>query len=208
MTMINYSPIYISSGIWELWHDKGWDDYVHDTYKNEVKKLVDDETTKNVLLYGDNGMGKSMLMNLAMKEFLHKQKDVYVIDFRHLIKEYIKSWRGDSKIGKILMVDYLAIDDLGKEFSSGDISKELAITALDYVLRYRFQRKKSTWMTFNLKLKEIEVEYNGHIASLLKRSSVAICFEGDDYGDNMFKIIKPKTLNIDKKQATKGSFNE
>ena len=190
MTNFDYTGVYLSRGIWELWHNKTWDDYIHKFYKDTVQKFVADEETKNILLYGDNGMGKSMLMNLAMKDLLHKGKEVYVIDFRHLVKEYVKSWRNEGKLAELMLHDYLAIDDLGKEFQSGSgISKELAVTTLDYVLRYRFQRNKSTWMTFNLKLSEIGTSYNEHIASLIKRSSIALAFEGDDYGDKLFKKI-------------------
>lgn len=192
MMMINYKEAYINRGIWELWHDLTWEDYIYPFYRNAVKKFVTDEVTDNILLYGDNGLGKSMLMNLAMKDLLHKGYEVYVIDFRHLIKEYTKSWRDEGKLGKLMMVDYLAIDDLGKEFSSGGISKELAITAIDYVLRYRFQRKKSTWMTFNMRLSELEEIYNKHVASLLKRSSIALAFEGADFGDRLFKKVTKK----------------
>lgn len=187
-----YAPLYTNSGIWELWHDKTWKDYTDKRYSELVKGYVDAETTENLLLYGNNGTGKSMLMNLAMKDFLHKEYSVYVIDFRNLIKEYIKSWKGHGKLGEIMMSDYLAIDDLGKEFASGDVSKDLAVTTLDYVLRYRFQRKLSTWMTFNMPLNDIRTEYNEHIASLLKRSSIAIYFDGEDYGDQLFQKIHPK----------------
>lgn len=189
--MSKYRAVYTESGIWELWHDMTWDSYTIKKYSDIIKGFVDEEVTHNVILYGDNGTGKSMLMNIAMKELLHKGHEVYSIDFRHLIKDYIKSWRGEGKLGKIAGADYLAIDDLGKEFNSGEVSRELAITTLDYVLRYRFQRKLSTWLTFNMPLGEVKTEYNEHIASLLKRSSVAVCFEGEDYGEQMFKILKP-----------------
>lgn len=187
-----YAPLYTNSGIWELWHNKTWKDYTDKRYSDLVKSYVDAETDENILLYGNNGTGKSMLMNLAMKDLLHKEYSVYVIDFRNLIKEYIKSWKGHGKLGEIMMSDYLAIDDLGKEFASGEVSKDLAVTTLDYVLRYRFQRKLSTWMTFNMPLTEVKEAYNEHIASLLKRSSVAIYFDGADYGDTLFKKIHPK----------------
>lgn len=192
MKKIDYSKVYSSRGIWELWHDKTWDDFVEPFYKNAVKKFVKDEIKRNVLLYGSNGAGKSMLMNLAMKDLMHKGYDVRVIDFRHLVKEYTKSWRNEGKLPVLMMADYLAIDDLGKEFSSSGVSKELAVTTIDYVLRYRFQRKKSTWLTFNMMLGEIETAYNVDIASLLKRSSVALAFDEEDFGDRMFKKITKK----------------
>ena len=187
--MTRYKEIYNSRGIWELWHEKDWDDHIYPFYREKVKELVDTETTDNVLLYGDNGMGKSMLMNIAMKHLLHKGKKVFVIDFRHLVKEYTSSWRGGGILHDLMLMDYLAIDDLGKEFSSGEVSKELAITTLDYVIRYRFQRQKSTWLTFNMNLSDVKNSYNNHIASLLKRNTTALYFEGEDYGSKLFTQI-------------------
>lgn len=203
-----YKPIYTQRGIWELWHDLDWQDYTDVKFRNIVKGLVDDEVKENVLLHGLNGTGKSMLMNIAMKEFVRKGKEVYVIDFRNLVREYIKSWKDDSMIPMLLTVDYLAIDDLGKEFQAGGVSKELAVTALDYVLRYRFQRKKSTWLTFNMKLTEIATEYTIDISSLLKRSSIALHFEGEDYGKHIFKKISSKATEEEAKTIIKGNIKK
>lgn len=190
MTTYNkYKALYNKHGIWELWHDKEWPDLEDDFYRTTVKGFSDREAKENILLYGVNGSGKTMAMNLAMKDLLHKGKEVYVIDFRNLVKEYIKSWRDEGIMGMLMKVDYLAIDDLGKEFNSGEVSKELAITTLDYVLRYRVQRERPTWMTFNLMLGDIEPAYNKHIASLIKRSSISVAFEGADYGEGLFRKI-------------------
>ena len=188
--MTPYSEIYNACGIFETWHEKKFEDYTDPYFRQIIMNYVDEDFEKNVLLYGNNGAGKTMLMNIAFKELIHKQKEVYIIDFRNLVREYIKSWRGESKIPKIMSVDYLGIDDLGKEFSAGDVSKELAVTALDYVLRYRFQRMKPVWMTFNLTLKEIEPTYGKSIYSLLLRSSEAVCFDGEDYMKGKLKVIK------------------
>jgi len=194
MTPFNkYSISYKERGIWEQWHNMTFEDYTDKFYRDEVQKFCADEVTKNIILYGANGTGKTMLMNLAMKEMFHKGFEVYVIDFRHLIKEYIKSWRDqETKISRLLTVDYLAIDDLGKEFKSEGISAELANATIDYVLRYRSQRNKSTWLTFNMSLTEIKATYNIHVASLLKRSSIALEFSSVDYGDSQFKKITKK----------------
>lgn len=188
------SPIYVKHGIWESWHKKTFDDYIGNDFQvNEVFDLIDSESNDNVILYGNNGTGKTMLMNLAMKELLHRGKAVYVIDFRNLIKVYTASWKGNTNaLNHILSVDYLAVDDLGKEFKNEGVSKELANSTLDYVLRYRVQREKPTWLTFNMLLKDVKSVYNEHIASLLKRNTTAILFDGDDYGDNLIKIRKQR----------------
>lgn len=184
-----YSSLYNSRGIFEVWHPYDWKDYTIPFYRNAVKKLVDDETTGAIMLYGSNGLGKSMLMNIAMKYELHKGKDVYVVDFRELVKQYIKSWRNEGIVEELMNCDCLAIDDIGKEFSNGGVSKELAVTTLDYVLRYRFQRQKTTWITTNMMLAEISEVYNGHIASLLKRNGTFLAFEGEDFGEGQYKKI-------------------
>ena len=89
MTNFDYTGVYLSRGIWELWHNKTWDDYIHKFYKDTVQKFVADEETKNILLYGDNGMGKSMLMNLAMKDLLHKGKLNLISLLKLSIKRFV-----------------------------------------------------------------------------------------------------------------------
>lgn len=187
---MDYKEVYIKRGIWEVWHNLDWNDYTEEYYREKVQEFVKMDEPKNVLLYGNNGTGKTMLMNLAFKDMIvYLNRDVQIIDFRNLVKEYVASWRNNGRLKDLLDCDYLGIDDLGKEFNSGEVSKELAVTTLDYVLRYRVQRQKPVWMTFNLMLSDIETTYNKHIASLIKRSSVALPFDGNDYGDNLFKKI-------------------
>ena len=188
-----YASIYIKHGIWETWHKKTFEEYEGDFTRGEILSLLEEESTDNVIMYGNNGTGKTMLMNLAMKELIHKGKSVHVIDFRNLMKVYTASWRGNTNaLNHLLSVDYLGIDDLGKEFKSEGASKEMANATLDYVLRHRIQRQKPTWLTFNMLLKDVKVHYNEHIASLLKRGTTAILFDGADYGDNLISIKKPK----------------
>lgn len=189
-TVSKYYQTYINKGIWEQWHLKTWEDYIYPFYKEKVQSLVSEETTKNIILYGSNGMGKTMLMNLAMKDLVHKDIDVHVIDFRDLVAQFKASWYGEGILHRLMDVQYLAIDDLGKEFTMTDIGKELVTTALDYILRHRYHRGFSTWMTFNMPLADIKKYYGEHINSLLKRSSVAIKFVGEDFGDTQFEVIE------------------
>ena len=188
-----YASIYIKSGIWETWHRKTFQEYSGKFEKTEVCKLVNDLSKDTVILYGNNGTGKTMLMNLAMKELLHRGKSVQVVDFRNLIKVYTSSWKGESPaMSHVLSVDYLGIDDLGKEFKNEGVSKELANATLDYVLRHRIQREKATWMTFNMRLKDIKTTYNEHLSSLMKRGTTAILFDGEDYGENLITVKSRK----------------
>lgn len=187
--MTAYKSLYISKGIFELWHGKTWDDYEGDFYKKQIRKFVEEESDMNVLLYGNNGTGKTMLMNLAFKDLLHSGNNVYIYDFRVLVQEYFNGFGSSEQFNELLNCDYLGIDDLGKEFSNSGVSKELITTVLDYTLRHRYHRQLPTWITSNITLSEIKTIYGDHIASLLKRSSVAISITGKDYGDNLFRKI-------------------
>lgn len=190
--MTNYSPIYVAHGIYELWHDKNWEDFEGDFYKEEVKKLVEEESNTNLILYGNQGCGKTMLMNIAFKELLHIGNNVYILDFRDLVQAYLKGFGASEQFKEYLDCDYLGIDDLGKEFSGSGVSKEIVVNVLDYTLRHRYHRQLPTWITSNISLSDISSEYGEYIASLLKRSSIAIPFTGNDYGAKMFKKIVKK----------------
>ena len=182
---------YLERGIWECWHDMEFEDHTSQHHRDIISQLCKEESKQNVVLYGKNGNGKTMLMNIAMKKLFAQKNEVYVVDFRHLIKEYTRSWRSeDTKMARFLTVDYLAIDDLGKEFKvDGGVSVELANSTLDYVLRYRIQRNKPTWLTFNILLGDIHKVYNGHISSLLKRNTTAIQFDLEDYGNKQLTKV-------------------
>ena len=184
--------MYLERGIWECWHGVDFQNYDGDKQKNIIMDLVETESKQNVILYGKNGNGKTMLMNIAMKHLFDKKNEVYVIDFRHLIQEYLRSWKTDeNKLARLMTVDYLAVDDLGKEFKKEDgVSADIANATLDYILRYRIQRNKPTWFTFNILLSDIQKVYNGHIASLMKRNTTAVQFDMPDYGDKLLTIVK------------------
>jgi DNA replication protein DnaC len=187
--MTRYREALVRRGIWELWHDVQWDDYEGEDNLEKVVSHMRNRLDRGLILYGTNGTGKTMLLNLAMKDLLlSKQGTVHVIDFRHLVSAYTDSWNkeGGEKMQEILNCNFLGIDDIGKEFKGGDISRELAITTLDYVIRYRFQRKRPTWITMNLQLKDVKTYYNEHISSLLKRCCDAVHIDGTDYGDKLF----------------------
>jgi len=205
----SYNEVYRSVGILAKWHDKTFDDFTGDPL---IKKFILDyvaasaETPqhKGVLLTGEYGLGKTLLMNLAFKEFVRQRYTCQVISFPMLVSYYTRNWKGEAGLSKLMNVQYLGIDDAGKEFSYSDVSKELVTSAFDYVLRYRTQDNKATWITSNLAAGSFKSTYSNAIASLLTEACFLCEVDGTDYRGSLLQTVKP---NKDSDTGESSIFN-
>jgi len=141
-------------------------------------------------LYGDYGTGKTFLMCHVLKEatrsyapYFEPLYSGYFIPFAELLNLFTDGWYDRGKREKmewlLQKVDFLAIDDLGKEFKSK--SSNLNMAALDMVLRNRIYAKKPILITTNRQMGEIEEDYGKGIRSLLNEACLTLLVEGGDY---------------------------
>lgn len=158
------------SGIYEKWHEKTFDDFDNDQEAKEaVIKVLKEETQKGMFLYGDPGVGKTLLLNVSMKQKLLEGNLVYVLPPDMLLDAYLK--RGsDDRFKSIRLCHYLGIDDLTKHYVINPKSVELLLTALDNVIRYRVQRLKPTWITSNYGPKKTTDLFGAGFGSLLSEA--------------------------------------
>jgi DNA replication protein DnaC len=189
--------VYRSRGVLAKWHPFTFDNFTeNDAVKQLVLDYIEEAKTmkkeKGFLFTGGNGTGKTMLMNLLMKKFIDMRETVHVISFPTLVGQYAKNWRGEGMLGALMKVQYLAIDDMGKEFTSSDVSKDLVTSAFDYVLRYRTQDCKATFITSNLKLHEIRDVYSPAIESLTSEAMTIVELDGQDYRRKNLQEVKSK----------------
>jgi DNA replication protein DnaC len=186
---MDFNEHYLSCGILSKWHNKTFADFTND---DRAKKIVLDylENPRQALtdgvglyLFGNNGTGKSLLMNLAFKELLKKRYKVQVTNLDGLVHSFTQGWYdGDARksLNSLLTrTDFLGIDDLCKEFHSKN--SDLVVTVLDHVIRFRTQMGKPTWITSNKKPKLISTIYTEDIASMLREVCVDVFVDGEDF---------------------------
>lgn len=146
-----------------------------------------DEKFKNMVFYGDAGMGKTFLCRCIAKELLDKGKTVLyntAFDlFNMLEKErFNKNEEETNKevLSLIKNADLLIIDDLGTEFITS-----FSTTALFDIINGRILNKKSTIISTNLSSDKMMEIYSERIVSRLYGEYDMIKFFGND-----IRIIK------------------
>ena len=152
---------------------------------NLCTKFVEnfDNLFKNLLLYGNTGLGKTFICNCIAKDLLEAGKIViYVTAFQlfKLIEEERFNKNDDETISSnyiddILSVDLLIIDDLGTEFTNAFSSSEFF-----NIINTRLLNKKSVVISTNLSMEDIIEQYSDRIASRIVGNYIILEFFGDD----------------------------
>lgn len=133
---------------------------------------------RNILFYGDAGIGKTFLCRCIAKEILDKGKTVlYITAFQlfDIIQEHYFS-KIDNNILKLKdSVDLLIIDDLGTEFITN-----LSKTELFNIINSRILNKKSTIISTNIYPEKLMALYSSRITSRLYGDYEIIKLFGED----------------------------
>lgn len=146
---------------------------------------------RNILLYGDTGVGKTFLTHCIAKELMDKSCSVIYFSasqfFDYLAENTFGKKDGQSSdaFSHIYNCDLLIIDDLGTEFTNSFISSQLFVC-----LNERILRKKSTVISTNLTLDDINNVYSERIFSRISSSFTILRLTGDDIR------IQKKLLNL------------
>lgn len=130
-----------------------------------------DNKRDNMLLLGNTGVGKTFLANCIAKELLDGGYTViYLTAFRlfDILEKYKfgkneeNSYHASNQFDYILDCDLLIIDDLGTEFYNSFTNSQLYL-----IVNERLLRKKSTIISTNLSLSDINANYSERIYSRL-----------------------------------------
>lgn len=191
---------YLQCGILQRWHSKTFEQFTNDAaalkivkhYLSELDEAI--KSNAGLFLYGNNGTGKSHVMNCAFKEILSKGYSVRVVSATSLVSRFIRGWDEDG-MADLIKPHFLAIEELGKEYSNTTNSAEFGKHALEHIIRRRLQSNKITWFTSNLTPADIQTKYSEHIYSMLKESSVSVKIGGLDFRGNIQKELNDKFYN-------------
>jgi len=146
----------------------------------------------SLFLFGPNGSGKTLLAVSVLKEALRQGFSAQMSSLGGIIEATTAGWYNSTKKevfeSKIKNVDFLLIDDIGKEYKAK--GNNLVEVAFDNLIRYRSFRNKPIIFTSNTKLQELNTTYGQSVSSLLIGKCIAIRVAGDDYR----KVIQAKEL--------------
>lgn len=149
------------------------------------------EEFSNILLYGDTGVGKTFLTHCIAKELMDQSYSVIYFSAVQLFEYFAKSAFGkkeetDSDVfDHVYDCDLLIIDDLGTE-----LSNSFTVSQLFVCLNERILRKKSTVISTNLTLDDINSIYSERIFSRISSNYMILRLTGDDIR------IQKKLLNL------------
>ncbi len=153
-----------------------------------------DKQFVNLLFYGTPGTGKTFLCNCIAKDMLDRGRSVLYLTAFELCKLFeddrFKKRDDDEEervnyLDSIFKVDLLIIDDLGTEFHTTLSSAELF-----NCINTRLLNKKSTVISTNLTLENLQKTYSARIASRILGGYKLLEFFGRDIRQTKKRLRK------------------
>lgn len=160
----------------------------------EVKVFVEDyikhlpqniEDNRGIFFCGSNGVGKSMLSCIILKEAYRRRYSCRRVTFSQYINYYTEAWNVRDKNEKDTLesdfyeqykgVEFLVLEEIGKEIDS-----KIAKPILEDLLRYREEHGLVTVICSNIPMKVVEETYGPSIASLCKGHMTPVTIVGKD----------------------------
>lgn len=142
----------------------------------------DESISRQLLFYGNPGLGKTFTSDCIAKEFMKKGKDVFYTSAPRLfsIFEDYKFGRNTSAEAKriidyISAVDLLIIDDLGTEFRTQYVD-----SILFDIINTRTNENKYMIISTNVDPSQFEAVYSQRISSRILGNFELVLFFGDD----------------------------
>jgi len=184
---VHYDFAGIEKEYWELTLEKDWiGDKVAKKYTQlYIKHLVKAyENGLGIIYLGKNGVGKTMLSNVVLKEASDKNysvRNITLEELLKLIKTSFESSDAKDEYEKIKQMDFICLDNVGLEYKPKDFGV-FTVAEMDVLIRYRRRNLLPIIITSNLTSKEEFMEnYGSSILSLLISASKFIIVQGEDY---------------------------
>lgn len=142
-------------------------------YKSVKQACAD---SKNVLVTGNTGSGKTYLLTACANKLISESKSVLFMTAYALNETFLEAHLSDYAVSQAILeaitdADALIIDDLGAEI----VYKNVTAEYLFAVLNERIARRKQTFISTNLTLADIRDRYDERIFSrLVDQSSTVV----------------------------------
>lgn len=151
-------------------------------YLKNLPQMFDEN--KGIFLFGSNGVGKSMIASIIVKEAYVCRYTSKRATFTEYISEYTRIWdvpkneKADVETNfynNYKAVEFLALEEIGKE-----IDTKISMPILEDLLRYREDNRLVTIICTNLSPNELSERYGNSINSLIRGNMTPIKIFGND----------------------------
>lgn len=158
-------------------------------YLSDVDARYDEN--KGLFLYGSNGVGKTFIGSMIVKEAYRWRYSTKRVSFADYVQEYTRVWDAHGKdereeLESTLYTEYKAVQFLCLEEIGKEIDSKIAAPVLEDLLRYREDKHLPTIVCTNLDIEAVEDRYGYSIVSLIKGNMTPILIEGEDKRSNYY----------------------
>ena len=163
-------------------------DFVSDYLDNLLENIEDN---RGICFIGSNGVGKSFLSCIILKEAYRHRYSCRRVTFSSYINAYTESWNTRNKDEKDVLeselyekykaVEFLVLEEIGKEIDS-----KIAKPILEDLLRYREEHGLVTLICTNMTPRAITDSYGASICSLINGNMTVIVIDSEDMRQEVF----------------------
>ena len=142
-------------------------------------------SNEGLFLYGSNGVGKTFIACMIVKEAYRRRYTARRVTFVEYINAYTKLWGARTPDEKEYLeqdfynnykaVEFLVLEEIGKE-----IDTKVSAPILEDCLRYREDHGLVTVICTNLDIREMKDRYGMSSYSLMQGNMTPVLIEGKD----------------------------
>ena len=198
LTAEHFLLMRIPRRFWEASYDQiepGTREVVH-SYLARIDTMLDSGV--GILFWGENGRGKTSAAVVVAKEARRRGASVLMTTAASMVDSVIQKTEVEDGllIDRAKSVDFLLIDDLGKEH---DAASGFSARMFENLIRERVANKLTTWITTNMGRDAMVARYGGtdgggiarsSMMEVLKEAVIPVKVEGENRRD----AIGEKTL--------------
>lgn len=165
---------------------------VKDFVSDYLDNLLDNvEENNGICFIGSNGVGKSFLSCIILKEMYRHRYSCRRVTFSSYISAYTESWGANKAdrdvieqdlLDKYKGVEFLVLEEIGKEIDS-----KIAKPILEDLLRYREEQGLVTIICTNLTPKTLKDVYGASVCSLINGNMTVIVIDSEDKRQEVFR---------------------